>query len=60
MHFFIDHQTDVPHIAQHRVSEGEVEEILVNPADPETVYGVTSHTRDTADSAGVLGFNRGH
>jgi hypothetical protein len=31
--FFIDHQTDVPHIYEHRVSEEEVEEILVSPAE---------------------------
>ena len=31
--FFSDPQTDVPHIYEHRVSEEEVEEILVNPAE---------------------------
>jgi len=31
--FFSDPQTDVPHIYEHRVSEDEVEEILVNPAE---------------------------
>ncbi len=31
--FFIDPQTDAPHIYKHRVSEEEVEEILVNPAE---------------------------
>jgi hypothetical protein len=31
--FFIDPQTDLPHIYEHRVSEDEVEEILVNPAE---------------------------
>jgi hypothetical protein len=31
--FFIDHQTDLPHIYEHRVSEEEVEEILVSPAE---------------------------
>ena len=31
--FFIDPQTDFPHIYEHRVSEDEVEEILVNPAE---------------------------
>ena len=30
--FFIDPQSDVPHIYEHGVSEEEVEEILVNPA----------------------------
>lgn len=30
---FIDPQTDVPHIYEHRVSEEEVEEILANPAE---------------------------
>ena len=31
--FFIDPQSDVPHIYEHGVSEEEVEEILVNPAE---------------------------
>jgi len=31
--FFIDRQTDLPHIYEHRVSEDEVEEILVNAAE---------------------------
>ena len=31
--FFIDPQSDVPHICEHGVSEEEVEEILVNPAE---------------------------
>lgn len=31
--FFIDPQTDVPHVYGHRVSEEEVEEILTNPAE---------------------------
>jgi hypothetical protein len=31
--FFIDPQTDDPHIYKHRVSEEEVEEILSNPAE---------------------------
>ena len=31
--FFIDPQTDVPHIYEHGVSEEEVEQILVNPAE---------------------------
>jgi hypothetical protein len=31
--FFIDPQTDAPHIYKHRVSEEEVEEILVNSAE---------------------------
>jgi hypothetical protein len=31
--FFIDHQTDAPHIYRHRVCEEEVEEILGNPAE---------------------------
>ena len=31
--FFIDPQSDVPHIDEHGVSEEEVEEILVNPAE---------------------------
>jgi hypothetical protein len=31
--FFSDPQSDVPHIYEHGVSEEEVEEILVNPAE---------------------------
>jgi hypothetical protein len=31
--FFIDQRTGVPHIYEHRVSEEEVEEILVSPAE---------------------------
>ena len=31
--FFIDPQTDVPHIYEHRVSEEEVEEVLLNPGE---------------------------
>jgi len=31
--YFIDLQTGVPHIYEHRVSEEEVEEILANPAE---------------------------
>jgi len=31
--YFIDPQTGVPHIYEHRVSEEEVEEILANPAE---------------------------
>ena len=31
--FFIDPHTDAPHIYGHRVSEDEVEEILVSPAE---------------------------
>ena len=31
--FYIDPQTDLPHIYKHRVSEDEVEEILVNPVE---------------------------
>jgi hypothetical protein len=31
--FFIDARTDVPHIHEHRVSEDEVEEILVSPVE---------------------------
>ena len=31
--FFIDPKTDTSHIYKHRVSEEEVEEILVNPAE---------------------------
>jgi hypothetical protein len=31
--FFIDPQTDAPHIFKHHVSEEEVEEILLNPAE---------------------------
>jgi hypothetical protein len=31
--FYIDHQTGVPHIYEHGVSEEEVEEVLVNPAE---------------------------
>jgi len=31
--YFIDLQTGVPHICEHRVSEEEVEEILANPAE---------------------------
>ena len=31
--FFIDPATDAPHIYKHRVSEEEVEQILVNPSE---------------------------
>ena len=31
--YFIDPRTDAPHIYEHRVSEGEVEEILINAAE---------------------------
>lgn len=31
--FYIDPQTGVPHIYEHGVSEEEVEEVLVNPAE---------------------------
>ncbi|WP_083884704.1 DUF4258 domain-containing protein [Thioflavicoccus mobilis] len=31
--FYIDPQTDLPHIYKHWVSEEEVEEILVNPVE---------------------------
>lgn len=31
--FFIDPQTDQPHIWQHQVSEQDVEEVLANPAE---------------------------
>lgn len=31
--FFIDPQTGSPHIFEHRVSEMEVEEILISPAE---------------------------
>jgi len=31
--FFIDPQTDSPHVYKHRVSEEEVEEVLSNPTE---------------------------
>ncbi|NBC47540.1 MAG: DUF4258 domain-containing protein [Gammaproteobacteria bacterium] len=31
--FFVDPQTDAPHIYEHRVSEDEVEEILLYPSE---------------------------
>jgi hypothetical protein len=31
--FFIDPKTDVPHIYEHRVSEDEVEEVLIHAAE---------------------------
>lgn len=31
--FFIDPQTDAPHIDEHRVSEDEVEETLLHPSE---------------------------
>jgi predicted transposase YbfD/YdcC len=49
-----------PGVGQAFAIERHTVEKKTGKTTTETVYGVTSHTRGTADAAGVLTFNRGH
>jgi hypothetical protein len=51
---------DFPGVGQAFLIERHTAEKTTGKTTTETVYGVTSHTRDTADAARVLSFNRGH
>jgi predicted transposase YbfD/YdcC len=51
---------DSPGVGQAILSERHTVEKTTGKTSAETVYGVTSHPRDTADAARVLGFNRAH
>ncbi|RKT46835.1 ISAs1 family transposase [Thiocapsa rosea] len=51
---------DFPGVGQAFLIERHTVEKKTGKTSTETVYGVTSHTRDTADAARVLGLNRGH
>lgn len=51
---------DFPGVGQAFLIERHTVQKTTGKTTTETVYGVTSHTSDTADAARVLGFNRGH
>jgi predicted transposase YbfD/YdcC len=51
---------DFPGVGQAFAIERHTVEKTTGKAATETVYGVTSHTGDTANAARVLAFNRGH
>ena len=51
---------DFPGVGQVFVIERPTIEKTTGKLSTETVYGVTSHTPESADAASVLAFNRGH
>jgi predicted transposase YbfD/YdcC len=51
---------DFPGVGHAFVIERHTVEKKTGKTTTETIYGVTSHPRDTADAARVLAFNRGH
>lgn len=51
---------DFPGVGQAFVIERHKIDKKTGETSTETVYGITSHTPDTADAARVLAFNRGH
>ncbi len=51
---------DFPGVAQVFAIERRVTEKKSGKSSTETVYGITSHTPQTADAARVLAYNRGH
>ncbi|MBK5939405.1 DUF4258 domain-containing protein [Halochromatium roseum] len=52
--FFIDPRTDLPHIYNHRVSEEEVETILLNPAEDRPSTEVSRISIGQTDSGRFL------
>ena len=51
---------DFPHVGQAFVIERHTVEKKTGKVSHETVYGLTSHTPDSADAARLLAFNRNH
>jgi len=56
----LNNYLDFPGVGHAFVIERHTVEKKTGKTTTETIYGVTSHTRDTADAARVLAFNRGH
>ena len=56
----LNHYLDFPGVGQTFVIERHSLEKKTGKSSIETVYGITSHTPQTADAARVLAFNRGH
>ena len=56
----LNHYLDFPSVGQVFAIERQVIEKKSGKTSTETVFGLTSHTPQTADAARVLAYNRGH
>ena len=56
----LSHYLNFPHVGQAFCIERRRTEVKTGKHEGEVVYGVTSHTPDTADARQILAFNRGH
>ncbi len=56
----LNHYLDFPGVGQVFAIERQVIEKKTGKTSTETVFGLTSHTPNTADAARVLAYNRGH